>query len=222
VAASAAALWAFRRHVHWLVAVGAGLATMSRIPGVLLVLLLVTLRIREVRRVDAVALVYASAGLALLPVLAAQHFQAGDAFAFLGAGRPWGRRAALPWVVCVDAWRKVTGEHGLPARLEAVFDVLSVAVGLAASVWVLRRVRREPGGWPAEAGLWALLMIGFPLFTGSHLSMSRYLLSAWPVFGAGGELISRCSPPARTSVFLVFVVGCIAALSAVSTGWFVA
>ncbi|MCE7884739.1 MAG: hypothetical protein DYH08_12930 [Actinobacteria bacterium ATB1] len=222
LAASAAALWAFRRHVHWLVVVGAALATMSRIPGVLLVALLVALRIREMRRLEPVALLYAAGVLALVPVLAAQQIQAGDAFAFLGAGRPWGRRPALPWVIFVDAFRKVTGDHGLPARLEALFDMASVALGVTASAWLLRRSGRERGSWPLEAGLWSAVMIGFPLFSSSHLSMSRYLLSAWPVFGATGEWLGARSRASRAAVHIVCVSGCVAALTAVATGWFVA
>lgn len=222
IAASALALWAFRRNLHAVVVIAAALATMARVPGVLLVVLLVGMRIWQERRVDRVAVAYGSAGLAFVPILLAQHVQAGDAFAFLHAGKPWGRRAALPWVVPVDAYRKVTGDHGIPARIEAVFDMLSLGLGIAASVWLLVRARRRPKDWPREAGLWALAMVCFPLFTGSHLSMSRYVLSGWPVFGAGGELLSAWSPPARGLVYALCGTGCVLAVAAIATGWFVA
>lgn len=67
IAASAVALWAFHRNRHVVVVVAAAAATMTRVPGILIVVLLVGMRIWQERRLDWVAVAYATAGLGLAP-----------------------------------------------------------------------------------------------------------------------------------------------------------
>ena len=179
VALSAGALWAATRRRPVLCGVLCAAGAMSRVPGVLVVPVAAWTYVQAGGRRPRAA--WCALGLlGLVPVLVAQGVQAGDPFAFVGAGAAWGRHLAPPWEVFrtgLDFILNGSGGYRVVTAADLVAALTFVGVGL----WMFRR-------WAAPAGAWPLLMVAVPLFTATSVSLARYVLAAWPAFGAAGDL----------------------------------
>ncbi|HEU5307268.1 MAG TPA: hypothetical protein VFW97_08070 [Acidimicrobiia bacterium] len=69
-----------------------------------------------------------------------------------------------------------------------VLDLVVVAVVV---VCVVYAARRGSSRWPYEAWFLPVVVVGVPLCGPCLSSMNRFLLSAWPVFSIGSEILGR-------------------------------
>lgn len=216
IAASAAAFWAHHRGMHRTAAVCAAVVVMTRVPGGLIVVLLVGLRLLETRRIDRVVVIYALAALAVVPVLLAQWIEAGDPLAFSSAQDAWGRHASLPWPPIREEFLSIQdrGVTSVPVLNLAALGLVFIATGYAFA-------RRRIEYWPAESWIWVLLVVGLPLFTARLTSMSRYVLVAWPIFVVVAVVSLRLPAPARVAVWTVSALSSVMVLRWFADGIFV-
>ncbi len=221
IAVTVGALLAHRRGAHLLATGLAATAVLVRPTGLLIVLLLVALRIADERRLDRVVVEYLTAGLVLVPFMVVQWLQAGDALAFFGAQTAWGRHTAPPWTAINGHVRLLaTPLYGV-FRWIALLDLLAVtaSIGAAVSAWVNRKVGR---GWPPEAWAWTVLILIPAVSTGILTSVSRFVLTAWPVFIVCAYGLKRVRPAWRWAIFGVLGIWSIFILSWFVNGVFVA
>jgi hypothetical protein len=182
VALSAAAFLAQERDRPWSAGALAAAAAMTRIPGLLLTPVLLIGEFRRRRRLTWRVAACSIGVFGLVPVMLAQSLQAGNALAFLSAGRVWGRHLALPWSPLLDTIGLIARRGAHQFAGVATADVLSLIIVLVGALTAF--VRR----WPLEAAAWALLMAVVPLCSGLTTSASRYVLAGWPAFAAVAEL----------------------------------
>ena len=215
VALSAAAFLAQERDRPWVAGALAAAAAMTRIPGLLLTPVLLIGELRRRRRLTPRCAAYGIGVLGLGPVMLAQRLDAGDALAFVTAGRAWGRHPTLPWSPLVDTVGLIVrrGAHSL-AGVAAV-DVLSLIIVVAGALTALLR------RWPVEATAWAFLMAFVPMCSGMTTSVSRYVLAGWPAFAAIAELGLPWPKLARVAALTAMGVASLAFLWLASQGHFV-
>lgn len=95
----------------------------------------------------------------------------------------WSRHVAMPWtsvMVSIHAWRHMPFEYAFPYA----FDLLSVAVGVVATVAL---VRRKLWGWAAYVGFGAgVLLLSAPIG-----SAARAVLLWFPLFVLLGQATAR-------------------------------
>lgn len=214
IALAAGALLAQQRRRHWLAVLLAALATMTRVPGFIVILALVAGDLQHRRRFAWGQLRYLVGLGGLVPVWLAQQMQAGDGLAFLRANGAWGRELSLPWVAIS---RCVSSLVGRGEKLRGgPLDLLAIA--LFGFIVVLAFVRPWP--WAARVLLTGLVAV--PLCTGSALSMVRFVVVAWPAFAVVAARRNDVEPRVQLVVVVVLVAVTLAFLRTWANGLFVA
>jgi hypothetical protein len=159
-------------------------------------LVLVIARCWRLRRIDAVAVAYATAtAIGAAVVMGAMWSDMGDPLSWMSAQRNWGRELSVPITWITDGVRAIADG----ARPQMILDLFSVGAALATIVyaWTVRRDR-----WPLEARLLPIAFLVVPLCTPTPLSnYNRYILGAWPCFIIGAELLGRSPRWARTTLY---------------------
>ncbi len=118
------------------------------------------------------------APLALLLHFLTLYLISGHVFAFFDAMSAWG---GVQFSMFNNPFQNLTGPSLDVYKIDLVFTILFVVC----SIFMLWK-------WPVKAyGVFALLMCLVPLFTGLLVSISRYLLVAFPVFIFLGERLRR-------------------------------
>lgn len=100
----------------------------------------------------------------------------GDPFIFLQAQQAWERGHSLPWEPFFDFFRQGQIYHFMNASHDFILSLLAIA--LLPFIW-----KR----WPVF-GIYSSYILFLPLTTGVLMSMSRYVLSCFPLFIALGVL----------------------------------
>ena len=212
IALAAGALLAQERRRPGLAVALAALATMTRVPGVVVAAALVAGELQRSRRLNRTCILYAAGVLGFVPVYIAQLLQAGDGLGFLTAGRPWGRHLSLPWTPVVTALRSL--RHG-----STVYgSPLDLAILLGFLVVVAMAFRR-PWPWSARALLVGMVVV--PLCSGVATSMARYMLAAWPAFAVIADRGDEAGSLVRPAVLLALAVATVPVLDSWSRGSFV-
>jgi len=227
ITVSAVALWGERRKAVPVTVAAVAVAAMTRTSGVLLGPVLAAVRIFRRRRVDAVSIGYLAASAAGLGMsMATQEVQAGDALGFVHGQRAFGAELSPPWESVVDAVSFIAEKlPGLAA--EVSLNLVAVIVFLGLGLWLVagalgRSGRWRIGRWPLEAAVWAVTVTVASLCTGLVSSHVRYVLGAWPGFGAAGEIADRLPRWITAAAVAVLVTTSLLLIRRWVTGGFVA
>jgi hypothetical protein len=189
--ALALAAWWFGMRSQWLLA---GLlclgASLTRVNGIFLMIALfvmlgVSVRLHRERfrlwKIGAIAL----GGTGTLGYLAYLWANTGDLFAWQHAQDVgWARRAVAPWTAFTNTIDAIEGVDSAPRRFQWVADIVTVAFGLAASVYLaVKRYLPEL----------TLTVLTFAVLVSStnYLSILRSTLTIFPLFIVGGALLAR-------------------------------
>jgi hypothetical protein len=194
MALSAGALLAQHHRRPAMAGVLAALATMTRIPGIFVTIALVAGELQRSRRLTKTCWWYALGLVGFLPVIIAQHVQAGDGLGFTDAADAWYRKPSMPWTPIVIAVRSLrAGIHSFGTPL----DLVAMAVFLGLAYLAFRRP------WPWSARLLILTMVIAPMFTTLAASMARYMLAAWPAFAVAADRRDDCSLAMKAGILLL-------------------
>lgn len=175
LALAVGSIFAARRDAWWAAGLLAGLASATRFVGIALgptlALLYWQRRGRAGLRADLAALLLAPIGL--VAYMAYLQARTGDALAFATILPAWGRSVAPPWQPLLEY---LEGANVLTAgwNLRPLNSAAAV-LGLGCALALLRR------GAPA-LGLYTLLAVLAPLSSASLMSMTRYVMSAFPIY----------------------------------------
>ena len=210
IALGAGAVWADRRGKRWLAALCfAGIAT-TRSVGIVVPAVIVLARIIRQRRVDRWAVTYALSGLAGLgAVLLTMHVQVGNAFAFLGVQKDWGREVSWPWASVVQGIDNLTPKYGtvmVPALVARNLDLWAVGIVLIGIVYLV--VSRRPR-FPMEAWMLGVAMIALALCSSVLASFNRFVLADWVIFPAYASLLFRLPKWWRLAATVAVAVACV-------------
>jgi Gpi18-like mannosyltransferase len=219
---SVAAVLAARRERWALAGLLAGLATLTRPTGILLVVPLLMMRLRVKRRLDRRllwALIPPAALAAYMTILAASGFswlapfQQGAFWQRVTVGPIAGFAAALVTAVNSAAAIVRNGQHVFAPTLagpftpnaECVLLLLVLAIAGAFLVSCFRRLPREYGAYAAAV---LLMCVSSPAIGQPLVSLDRYVLTIFPLWMAAGAWIAkrrleRCAVVAG-SILLVF------------------
>jgi hypothetical protein len=222
IALSAGAALAYGRGRPEVAGVLAGLAAMTRPPGVLVAVALAVAHVVEHGR-DRRVLWYLLGPVGLVPVVVAQHIQAGDGLAWVRIQGAWHRELAAPLVpVGQFLWDQLgdiaTGDADLLARASREGTWLDL---LAAVLFVALAVAAFRQRWPWVASLLIVVFVAVAVSYSPLAGASRYVLAAWPAFAvlADGAGRVRHARPALVGAFALVTV---TALASLSDGEFVA
>jgi Gpi18-like mannosyltransferase len=225
VALSVASLYCMRRGRWAYAGVFAGLASATRVAGVLLLLPFVIeyLRQREWRlsrvRWDALAALLVPSGL--LAFMVYQWASFGDALLFQQAQSLWGRELSWPWVGVTDAFSRISAWYatGNPFGSSPVLNGIDIAfVPLVAVLLVLSRFGRWRLGPQADYlvayGVASFLLVllvpmsgppplhGLPRFTLENLAVFLVLARM-----GSGTTFDRVYPPAAAALQAALLLG---------------
>ena len=157
----------------------AGLATLTRPQGILILIPLAWMYLEDrswkIRAVRADFLAFLIAPLSLLGHFYYLYSLTGDPLAFFNAEAAWGRMGdnALG-----DLFQQLSSVYRYQFRIDFGFFL----VFLAAGVYLLV-TRRAEIRFPSRAfAIYALVMLVFPVATGSWVSLSRFMMVLFPIF----------------------------------------
>jgi hypothetical protein len=186
IALSAGALWADRRDKKWLTALLLAGVAATRPVGIGVAAVVVLAHLIRERRVHPTSVLYAVAGACGLGAVMVQQWrQMGDPLAFVDAQKYWHRKLDFPWSSIREGLGSLKSGNPRPVK---VLDLVVVAVVVLCVVYA---ARRGPSRWPYEAWFLPIVVVGVPLCGPYLSSMNRFLLSAWPVFAIGSEVLGR-------------------------------
>lgn len=175
---STQAFLAFQKERFILGGCWAGLASATRLPGILLLIPLLSralprLKDRPVRGRVTLAAILASSGLAIFMIYQAIAFA--DPLAFIRVQQAWGRSVGPLFGGVVDnlASNRRASHFNPLADIDAAFTLMFIAL-----TYVLFR------HLPWSYGAYTLSIMVMQLATGSHHSMARYLSVLFPGFVA--------------------------------------
>lgn len=192
-------------HKRWLLAAClAGLAALTRPQGIFLLLPLFWMYM-EARswKIKAIRIDFLALFLPLLFLggyMVYLYSLTGDPLAILHAEAGWGRMAGNPVASLVDQF---SSRYHFVFKIDAVLCLVFLA---GAVYWV---AARKPAGQPVSKafGLYALVLVVFPILTGVWLSLSRFLVVVFPVFillawvGGGERFANR-----RRELYILLLV----------------
>jgi Gpi18-like mannosyltransferase len=185
IALSAGALWADHRRHRWLTVVLLAGVAATRPVGIGVAGVVVLAHILRERRVNATTVLYAVGGACGLGAVMVQQWrQMGDPLAFADAQKYWHRKLDFPWASIREGLGSLKSGNPRPVK---VLDLVAIAIVVVCVFYALRLAR----SWPYEAWMLPIVVVGVPLCGPYLSSMSRFLLSAWPVFSIGGEALGR-------------------------------
>jgi Gpi18-like mannosyltransferase len=179
------------RRREWLLAgLFAALASATRVTGVLLLLPFFYEYARsrnfDVRRVDSGVAGLLVAPLGLVAFMAYLHATVGDAMAFTQSQHAW-QKIFTPWLWSglLESVRQIVVVQPSASFFEA-HNVINLAVALAFLAGSVLAARRLPASYAIYlAGFW-LVTLSSPAMANGYpvplISMSRYVLSLFPVF----------------------------------------
>jgi hypothetical protein len=213
LAFTAGALLAHERTRPWVAAACAAGGTLTRVPGVAVVAVLVASAVIEDGHVSRRAAIPMLGLVGLVPVMVAQGLQAGSPLDFLVASEAWGRHLDGPWYPFIRGWQAITGDDS--HSVTVAFDL--AAVVLFIGLTVLAFVRRWP--WPAR--LLMVAMVAIPMTQHFVTSLGRYMVAAWPGFGVAGEWLAGRDRPVKVGVTLSLALASLVFLRLAHFGAFV-
>ena len=183
----AATVWAFvaaRQGRWWLAGAMAGIAVLSKLYMVVLVIALLVeyLDSKEWQRPRIrpdIAWIVAIPTAALGAWMVYLQVQFHDPLRFLTAEKYWDRHAAPPWVGLLDAVKTLLGFHFV-----GLVDLASIVIFVAATVYCIRHLRPAYG---------TLLVLGLAVLVSSSTiySSNRLMIVFFPVFLVGALLVQR-------------------------------
>jgi hypothetical protein len=217
------------RRKQWLLAgVFAGLASGTRVTGVLLLLPFLyeyaryyNFEPRRMLRLDLIGLILVPSGL--LGFMVYLKLTVGDALAFTQGQAAWQKVFTLElWQGFYQTLRQL---HGQPlASFYEAHDVIEGAVAVAFLVATVFAARRLPAAYTLYLVAFWLVTLSSPAIAGNYpvpfISMSRYVLSLFPIFMYFAWL------GRRRWFHDAYLVGCVALLSLftvqfVQGGWII-
>jgi hypothetical protein len=190
---------------------GIGVAA-TRSVGILITIPLALAAWQHRRTIDRRLVWTALPVLGIAAVMFAQWVQADDALGFVHTSKYWETHAQLPISTFFERIDYVMETHlttTTPIDIAAV--VLAVALGVHAFRIALP--------WSHRAWLW--LMVLAPLSSGLLFSWSRYMMSAWPAFLVGAEVVSRRPRATQIAIATLFVILTVNRILVWHDGWFI-
>ena len=186
----------------WLAGAGGALAALTRINGILLFPVLLLLAWQRARRLRIQLLWLSLIPLATVSVGIYHYVASGNALAFLGAQRSWGRQPGA-------FWQPLIGYLSDPGVISETWNLLIFNFAVAILLFVCAAALIRRGSW--AFGLYALLSVLFALSSGSLQSLGRYALVVFPLFLWLGILgrsawIDRAITAITVSLFGCFLI----------------
>jgi hypothetical protein len=208
MALGAGAVWADARGRRgWAAVLLVALST-TRSVAILVPVVMIVARVIRERRIDRWCVTYGAAGVAgFLPVLYMMKHYTGDAFAFVGVQKDWGRALSPPWTTVIDGFTNLWPDPKtimVPALVARNFDLWClaiIAVALGFSVWAWRR-----GLLPMESWMIGAALIALPLCSTSLASFNRFVFADWMIYPAFATLLGRLPDWWRRAAWSVIVV----------------
>lgn len=165
----------------WLAGLSAGLLTVTRAQGILIVVPLAWLYLDSIRwrlrnlRLEALWLAFTP--LPLAAHLAWLYTRTGDFFAPMTAQKAWGHQIS-------NFRENVLGAFSYAGADVYKLNILFLGCFLLLGLWALLKIPNS-----RAYGLFALLLPAANLFTGNYLGMTRYLAVVFPAFIALAALL---------------------------------
>ncbi len=195
IALGAGAVWADRRNKHWLAA-GLFLAlSTTRSVAILIPAVIILARLIRHRRPDRWCFVYGtSALLGVVPVLFMMKHYTGNAFAFFGVQKDWGRALSPPWTTVMDGFTNLWPDPKtimVPALVARNFDLWCLLiVGVAIIYLALAKWEK----FPMEGWMLGVTLVALPLSSTSLASFNRFVLADFVIYVAYASLAARLPP----------------------------
>jgi Gpi18-like mannosyltransferase len=182
LALSVASFFYLRRH-NWLLAgfLG-GLAALTRIEGVLLVVPFALEAFAHGRKARGAATIGAAmivGGLATFMLLSA--LLSGDPLFFAHAQSHWQRHPAWPWASVARSFHAIVASSDAPTRTVQTIELAFTSLAIALVVYGSRIL-------PRSFTAYAACSLIVPLLTGSLMSTQRFVLALFPAFVVLGVL----------------------------------
>ncbi|MBM2812255.1 MAG: hypothetical protein HW416_3014, partial [Chloroflexi bacterium] len=199
LASTAIALLAARRRKLWVAGLAAAVATLTRGPGILLLLpigiiWLDGMRTRPRPWLAAIPLTLPIAALGLLMVIIGNT--TGDPLAFVHDLPSWNRSSALPWETLAGALRRPFADVHPSTWYLTPVDTAAALLGLATSAYLIWRRQ-------FALGVYGLALVALPLSSGLVAAINRYTLVNIPMFLVLASITGR-REWLRTSVLIGF------------------
>lgn len=151
----------------------AGLASVTRFPGISLILILLLGAIFSPGNIKKTHLFIAA--LPLLIYFMFLYSSTGDAFYFLTAQTYWQREIIFP---TIPFWNTINKVASTPVHLQDlsdIFNLMFIVLGLGLSFRGLKRL-------PVRYSIYSFFCLSLALFSGSLVSIPRFLITIFPIF----------------------------------------
>jgi hypothetical protein len=162
----------------------------------------------------------------LAAVLVMMQLQVGNAFAFMGVQKDWGRSLSMPWTTVIQGVHNLWPQPGtimVPALVARNFDLWCVVIVLL-GVGYAAFARRDR--FPMEVWMLGVAMIILPLCSSVLASFNRFTFADWvlyPVYASAiGRLPTWWRRAAMGSIAIALVLTSYAFIGRFSLGLFVA
>jgi hypothetical protein len=199
LAASAVALLAAHRRRFWIAGPAAAVATLTRGPGILLLMPLGLYWLDSMRIAPRpwAAVIPLTFPLLAMGGLMAIFWQAtGDPLAFIHDLPNWNRSLVWPWETLIDALRHPLADLHPAVWYLTPVDTAAALLGLAGSGYLI---------WKKQValGLYGIALVALPLSNGLIAALNRYTLVNVPMFLALADVAGR-REWSRTAVLVGF------------------
>lgn len=173
------ALYSLKREWYLSASLAAGALALSRVGGVLFVIIVGAEIMRRWREpnvrwkiIGVLAAPFVSLGGYMLYLQA----KFGDALAFLHQQASWDRNAGLGLSEFVGRWIKYVNEYSLVFSADNLAPIVSRLVDVSFLVFTLVVALLVFIRWRKDYGLWMFAMVALPLASGTMLGMPRFVM----------------------------------------------
>jgi len=193
----------------------AGLATATRINGILLVIFLIIKMFRQHLAPKLIAVYSTLSATGLLAYMTYLHFVTGNPFSFYLAQNGWNKATpTLPWVTFSSYFRALTSEF-VP---DLTHLVVALEVGVTAIFLYLLVKSWRLGKLDSSYHWYSLGSLALPLATGSLGSMPRFVLPLFPLL----LIFPKLNKTTRLSLLTFFVLAAFAGIILFTRGYWYA